>query len=304
MKKRGCIPLAFREFRYYCTEAFKSIFYNILMTLASTITVTGCLLFLGTFTLFSMNLSYISDQVREECKIVAYIDPAYSDAETEAVGADIEAIPNVSGIDLETKDEAFLGAREMLGEAGVSLDGMENDGFLRASYTVSVSDLTQAASTAAALREVDGVQEVHEQQDITNEVYNTTRVIKIALMISMLVLALIAVFIIANTIKLAVFAREKEIHIMKYVGATDWFIRWPFIIEGIIVGLVGGLISQLICMVLYGALSRAIAASSWFPFSLYPFSTVSGTLVLVLLLFGALMGAIGSIIAVRRHLKV
>lgn len=296
--------LAFREFRYYCTEAFKSIFYNILMTLASVITVTGCLLFLGTFTLFSMNLSYISDQVRAECKIVAYVDPSYSDGETEAVGADIRALPNVTEAELETKDEAFAGAKEMLGEAGVSLEGMENDGFLRASYTVSVADLTESAATAEALRGVEGIEEVHEQQDITNEVYNTTRVIKIALMVAMLVLALIAVFIVANTIKLAVFAREKEIHIMKYVGATDWFIRWPFIIEGIFVGLCGGLISQLVCMLLYGACARGVAASSWFPFDLYPFSTVSGTLAVVLLLFGSLMGAIGSLIAVRRHLKV
>jgi len=274
------------------------------MTLASVITVTGCLLFLGTFTLFSMNLSYITDQVREECKIVAYIDPAYSDGETEAVGADIRGISGVTDAVLETKAEALEGAKEMLGEAGVSLDGMENDGFLRASYTVSVDDLTKAASIAEALRGIEGVEDVREQQEITNEVYNTTRVIKIALMVAMGILALIAVFIISNTIKLSVFAREKEIHIMKYVGATDWFIRWPFIIEGIFVGLVGGLISQLFCMLLYGACRKAIAASAWFPFDLYAFSTVSGTLVLVLLLFGALMGALGSIIAVRRHLKV
>lgn len=298
------MQLAFREFRYYCTEAFKSIFFNILMTLASIITVTGCLLFLGTFTLFSMNLSYIADQVREECKIVAYIDPDCSDGETEAIGADIRAIEGVTDAALETKAQALEGAKEMLGEAGVSLDGMENDGFLRASYTVSVKDLTTSASIAEALREVEGVEDVREQQEITNEVYKTTRVIKIALMVAMGILALIAVFIISNTIKLAVFAREKEIHIMKYVGATDWFIRWPFIIEGIFVGLVGGLISQLTCMILYGACARAIAASAWFPFDLYAFSTVSGTLVLILLLFGALMGALGSIIAVRRHLKV
>lgn len=274
------------------------------MTLASVITVTGCLLFLGTFTLFSMNLSYIADQVREECKIVAYIDPSYSDGETEAVGADIRAIAGVTDAALETKAQALAGAKEMLGDAGAMLDGMENDGFLRASYTVSVADLTESAAIAEALRAIAGVEDVREQQEITNEVYGATRVIKIALMIAMGILALIAVFIISNTIKLAVFAREKEIHIMKYVGATDWFIRWPFIIEGIFVGLVGGLISQLVCMLLYGACAKAITDSAWFPFDLYPFSTVSGTLVLVLLLFGALMGALGSVIAVRRHLKV
>lgn len=274
------------------------------MTLASLATVTGCLLFLGTFTLFSMNLSYIADQVREECRIVAYVDPALSESQTAALESKICSIENVSAAELETKEQAFEGARAMLQEGGISIDNWEDDDFLRASYTISVHDLSFSAQTAEALRAVNGIADVSHQQDITDNVLRTTGVIKIVLMVAMGVLALIAVFIISNTIKLAVFAREREIHIMKYVGATDWFIRWPFIIEGIVVGLFGGLISQLVCMALYGACTRAVAGSVWFPFELRAFSTVSGSLVLILLLFGALMGALGSIIAVRRHLKV
>ena len=296
--------MVFREFRYFCSEAFKSIFHNFLMTLASLATVTGCLLFLGTFTLFSMNLSYIADQVREECRIVAYVDPALSESQTAALESTICRIENVSAAELETKEQAFEGARAMLEEGGISIDNWEDDDFLRASYTISVHDLSTSAQTAEALRAVDGIADVSHQQDITDNVLRTTEVIKIVLMVAMIVLALIAVFIISNTIKLAVFAREREIHIMKYVGATDWFIRWPFIIEGIVVGLFGGLISQLVCMALYGACTRAVAGSVWFPFELRAFSAVSGSLVLILLLFGALMGALGSIIAVRRHLKV
>ncbi len=296
--------MVFREFRYFCSEAFKSIFHNILMTLASLVTVTGCLLFLGTFTLFSLNLSFIADQVQEECKIVAYVDPALSDSETEALQDNLMRVSNVSDAVLETKKEAFENAKAMLAEGGISMDTWEDDDFLRASYTVSVQDLALSADTAKELRAVDGIEEVSQQQDITDNVLNTTSVIKAVLMVAMGVLALIAVFIISNTIKLAVFAREREIHIMKYVGATDWFIRWPFIIEGIIVGLCGGLISLLICMGLYGTCTNAVAGSVWFPFELHAFSTVAASLVLVLLLFGALMGALGSIIAVRRHLKV
>ncbi len=295
--------MAFREFRYFCGEAFKSLFHNILMTLASVVTVTGCLLFLGTFTLFSMNLGYIADQVQAECRIVVYVDPALSEAETEAMEATLLQVDNVSAADLETKEEAFAGAEAMLAEGGMSLAGFEDDDFLRASYTISLRDLSRSAETAEALRGVDGIVDVSHQQDITDSVLRTTDVIKVALMVAMGVLALIAIFIISNTIKLAVFAREREIHIMKYVGATDWFIRWPFIIEGIVVGLVGGLISQLACMGLYGAVTQAVA-NSVFPFDLHDFSMISGSLVLILLLFGALMGALGSAIAVRRHLKV
>lgn len=303
-RRKECIPLAFRELRYFCGEAFKSIFYNILMTLASVITVTGCLLFLGFFTLFSSNLSYIADQIKEECKIVAYINPDLSEAEARSIGSAILSVQNVSGADFETKAEAFEGAKKMLGNSRISLEGMEKDGFLRASYSVSVKNLEKSAETAQALRSVGGVQEVKEQQDITDAVLSTTSVIKIALMVAMILLALIAVFIISNTIKLAVFAREKEIHIMKYIGATDSFIRWPFIIEGIFVGLVGGLISLFACMAIYGGITSAIANSPWFPFTLRSFGNISGTLTLLLLIFGAIMGALGSIIAVRRHLKV
>lgn len=273
------------------------------MTLASVVTVTGCLLFLGTFTLFSMNLGYIADQVQNECRIVAYVDPALSETETAAMEEKLLAIENVSAAELETKAEAFAGAEAMLKEGGMSLAGFEDDDFMRASYTISLHDLGRSAETAEALRSVDGIADVSHQQDITDSVLRTTDVIKVALMVAMGVLALIAVFIISNTIKLAVFAREREIHIMKYVGATDWFIRWPFIIEGITVGLVGGVISQLVCMVLYGAVTRAVSGSV-FPFELHDFSLISGSLVLILLLFGALMGALGSAIAVRRHLKV
>ncbi len=297
--------MVFRELRYFCTEAFKSIFYNILMTLASVITVTGCLLFLGTFTLFSVNLGHIANQIQEECGLVAYMDPAISDTEIAAIGKAVQSLPNVSATELTTKAQALEEAKEIVGANSASLDGMEDDGFLRPSFTVSVHNLEKSASTAENLRSIEGIQEVKEQQDITNNVLSFTSVIKIALMIAMGILALIAIFIISNTIKLAVFAREKEIHIMKYVGATDWFIRWPFIIEGIFVGLVGGLVSLLSCMGIYGACMKAIAgAGSWFPFELIPFGSVSGILALILLLFGALMGALGSAIAVRRHLKV
>lgn len=297
--------MAFREFRYFCTEAFKSIFYNILMTLASVITVMGCLLFLGTFTLFSINLGHIANQIQEECGIVAYIDPSISESEYTEIEKQVRAVPNVSQTELTTKAQALEDAKEIVGVDSASLDGMENDGFLRSSYTVSVYNLEKSASTAEQLRNIPGIQEVKEQQDITNNVLSFTNVIKIALMVAMGLLALIAIFIISNTIKLAVFAREKEIHIMKYVGATDWFIRWPFIIEGIFVGLVGGLVSLLACMGIYGACMKAIAgAGAWFPFELIPFGSVFGILTLILLLFGALMGALGSAIAVRRHLKV
>lgn len=295
--------MAFREFRYFCSEAFKSVFFNFLMTLASVITVTGCLLFLGIFTLFSINLSYIADQVREDCKLVAYVDNTYSEEKTLALKEKIQQTAGVSGTELETQKEAFQNASRMLADAGLTMEGMEDEDFLRASYTITVENLEESAKVAEALRGIEGIEEVREQQDITDKVFHATKSIKTALLIGMAVLALIAVFIISNSIKLAVFAREREIHIMKYVGATDWFIRWPFIIEGMLVGLVGGIISLGISLASYGYITHAVQ-SLINAFDLRTTAEIFWPLTALLLLFGMLMGALGSLIAVSRHLKV
>ncbi len=295
--------MAFRELRYFSGEAIKSIIYNPLMTLASVITVTGCLLFLGVFMLFSVNLSFIADQVQEDCKLVAYIESDYSDAATTALKDRIMGVTGVRDAELETQKQAFENAGKMLRDAGVSLEGMEDDSFMRASYTITVENLENSAQIAEALRTITGIEEVREQQDITDKVFSATEAIKVALIIAMCILALIAVFIIANSIKLAVFAREREIHIMKYVGATDWFIRWPFIIEGIIVGALGAAISLVICLSAYGYVAGAIKGFLN-AFDLRTTGELVWPLTLLLLFFGAAMGAIGSGIAVRRHLKV
>ena len=295
--------MAFRELRYFSGEAIKSIIYNPLMTLASVITVTGCLLFLGVFMLFSVNLSFIADQVQEDCKLVAYIESSYSDTATAALKDRIMGISGIKDAALETQKQAFENAGKMLTDAGVSLEGMEDDSFMRASYTITVENLENSAQIAEALRDIKGIEEVREQQDITDKVFSATEAIKVALIISMCILALIAIFIIANSIKLAVFAREREIHIMKYVGATDWFIRWPFIIEGIIVGALGAAISLVICLSSYGYVAGAIKGFLN-AFDLRTTGELVWPLTLLLLFFGAAMGAIGSGIAVRRHLKV
>ncbi len=295
--------MVFREFRYFSGEALKSIFYNPLMSLASVITVTGCLLFLGVFMLFSVNLSYIADQVQEDCKLVAYVESSYSEEATTALGDRIRGIPGITDAALETRRQAFENAGKMLSDAGVSMEGMEDDSFMRASYTITVENLEDSAAIAESLRAISGVEEVREQQDITDKVFTVTEAVKVALVVAMAILALIAVFIISNSIKLAVFAREREIHIMKYVGATDWFIRWPFIIEGILVGILGGAISLAVCLLSYGFVARA-TQGILNAFDLRTTAQLAWPLTLLLLLFGAFMGAIGSGIAVRRHLKV
>jgi len=273
------------------------------MTLASVVTVTGCLLLFGVFMLFSVNLNYITQQVQSQCEIQAYINIDYTKEQAQALKDEIEKIPNVKEAVLETKDQAFENYKAMLGEDAVALDGLETEDFLRNSYKITLDDLRMSESLVGEVSKIEGVSDVRNRKDILDKIINVTDLIKSMSFYSMLLLSVIAIFIISNTIKLAVHAREKEIHIMKYVGATDWFIRWPFIIEGIIVGIIGAALAFLLTSVSYNYVYAALR-SFLDIFDLRQPSSMVFLLISSLFSFGAVMGAAGSLIAVRRHLKV
>ncbi len=292
--------MAFRELRYYLGEACKSLWYNRIMTLTSIVTVTGCLLLFGVFMLFSININYISDQVMAKCEMQAFINEDSSEADLARVKAEIEKLDNVASVTAETQEQAFANLKEMLGDSAAGLD---DGSFLRPSCIIALKDLSLAIETVDQIAAINGVEEVKNRQDIVNGLLATERAVRIGGIIAMLFLSVIAVFIISNTIKLAVHARSREINIMKYVGATDWFIRWPFIIEGIIIGFIGGGIALLLSTIGYNWVVSAMIGFLNI-FELKSMSSLIALLSTSLLLFGGIMGALGSLIAIRRHLKV
>lgn len=292
--------MAFRELRYYLSEACKSLWYNRIMTLTSIVTVTGCLLLFGVFMLFSININYIADQVMAQCEVQAFISKDSTDADLQRVKSQIEQLDNIEAVEAETQEQAFRNLQEMLGETA---SGLDDGTFLRPSCIIAIKDLSLVLETVDQIAEIEGVEEVKNRQDIVNGLLATERAVRIGGIIAMIFLSIIAIFIISNTIKLAVHARSREINIMKYVGATDWFIRWPFIIEGIIIGFIGGGIALLLSSLGY---NWVISAMTGFlnVFDLKTMSSLIGLLTAALMLFGGFMGAIGSLIAIRRHLKV
>ena len=292
--------MAFRELRYYLGEACKSLWYNRIMTLTSIVTVTGCLLLFGVFMLFSININYIADQVMAQCEVQAFISKDSTDADLQRVKSQIEQLDNIEAVEAETQEQAFRNLQEMLGETA---SGLDDGTFLRPSCIIAIKDLSLVLETVDQIAEIEGVEEVKNRQDIVNGLLATERAVRIGGIIAMIFLSIIAIFIISNTIKLAVHARSREINIMKYVGATDWFIRWPFIIEGIIIGFIGGGIALLLSSLGY---NWVISAMTGFlnVFDLKTMSSLIGLLTAALMLFGGFMGAIGSLIAIRRHLKV
>ena len=301
--KRRVVTTLFRELRYYCKEAFQCIWYNKIMAATSIITVMGCLLLFGFFLVVGINVSYITRQIEGQCEIQAYFPVSIEDDQMLAAQTAIQALPNVKSVQLETREQAFENYRNSLGESAAVMEGLDPGNFLPPSCRIVPKDLTHLDELVEQVKSVYGIEEVINHRETVNNVISVTSAIRKGCIICTLLLAVIAIFIISNTIKLDVYARHKEIHIMKYVGATDWFIRWPFIIEGIIVGLIGAIISIaiLITVTLLSANALEVFAGI---FELKPSSQTLPLISGILAAFGAFIGAVGSIFAVRRHLHV
>ncbi len=288
---------------YYLKQAFSSFFHNGAMTIASIITVTSCLFLFAAFLLFGFNAEFVGSQIQSQCQIIAYVDIDASDAEARRVFNEISELSNVKEATLETKEEALKNYREFLGKDAIALENLDNNGFLRYSVQISMQDLAKTDDLVKEVQNISGVAEVKNQGDVISKVLRFTTFVNHASIAVMILLACISVFIISNTIKLAVYARRREIHIMKFVGASDRFIRWPFMIEGMLVGIIGSIISLGLC--LWGYYKLVLAVYANFPIvSLCSFISVAPVVIGAVVIFGLLIGMIGSSIAVRRHLKV
>lgn len=303
MRKTGCIILVFRNLRYYIKNASSSFARNGIMTFASFITVTCCLFLFGVFLMFTSNLSYITNQIESQCEIQAYLGSAASPHTQQNAYNAILSLENVSDATIETKEQAFKNFKEQLGENSDVLEGVEADEFLRTSIKVSLKDIRKSDDTAKRIEKITGIETVKNRQDIVNKVVRFTGVVNKGSLIAMFILLIIAVFIIQNTIKLSVYAREEEVHIMKFVGATDRFIRMPFVIEGIMIGTLGFIVSYTVIALGYNAAISSIENLIQL-FEFLPIQKCAFPLALCMAAFGIFMGAAGSGISLKRYLKV
>lgn len=302
-KREGCTISMFRNLKYYIKSASSSFVRNGIMTIASFITVTCCLFLFGVFLLFTTNMNYISEQIEAQCEIIARININVDDERQQAIFNQILSIENVADAELETKAQAFNNFKKKLGEDADVMEGLDKEDFLRSSIKITLKDIRETNKTIAFVSIIDGVDEVENHQDIVGKVVKFTSAVKSGSAIAMLVLLLIAVFIIQNTIKLSVYAREKEIHIMKFVGATDQFIRMPFVIEGIMIGFLGFIVSFVVIALGYNAAIGSVASL----INLFEFVSLQQCIVQLavsMAAFGVLMGAAGSGMSLKRHLKV
>lgn len=293
-----------RAIKYYGKQASKNVFSNGWMSLASIFTVIASLLVFGIFFVLTLNLNYIATQFESDYEIILVVDETYNDEQTKALEEKIKAVGNIDSITFDSKENRLETLKQDMGENAVLFDGYETDNPLRDWYKVTLSDLSQTKSIVEQFRNIEGIVKVILNQDTVDSLLSATSyIMKISIAI-MIALGIISIFIIANTIKLTVFSRGKEINIMKYVGATDWFIRWPFIIEGIMIGLIGSVIALLVIIFGYNGLTSFISKLGVSFVSFKPVLDVIPYLIPMFLCVGIFLGGIGSLISVRKHLKV
>ena len=293
------------KLKYSFSEAKKNVTRNGLMSIASLFTIACCLMILGLFAIISVNVNSITAQIKDQCEVQLYINADTAPERVDQIGEEIKKIENVKESTLFTKQQMLDYAKEdMFGENQELLDGFDEDNPFSDSYKIILIDISSTDETVSALSQIADVEKVVNKQDIVNIVLSASSVIKKFSIAIMLVLLLVAIVIISNTVKLTVFNRRKEINIMKYIGATDRFIRVPFVLEGLIIGFLGAVLAFLVVFWGYFALLRYVNAMNFGVFELVGLSTVAPFIAILFVLFGSMIGVVGSAISMRKYLHV
>ena len=292
-----------RTSEYFVQEVLRSLRRNNWMSFASIGTVAVSLFVLGVFLLLVLNMNRMASALESQVQISVYLEDGLSADDRQDIASDIEALQGIESIRYISKDEAKARLEDRLGDQKYLLDALGDKNPLPDSFEVVVKSPDLVETAAKAIDRMDGVQEAKYGQDVIEHLFAITRLIRIFGLVLMVLLAGATLFIISNTIRLTVFARRKEIAIMKYVGATDWFIRWPFLLEGMVLGFVGGVIAAVALRSFYAAMAAKITDTLTF-FPLMPQYPSMNYITVALLLTGMAIGALGSALSLKRFLKV
>ena len=289
---------------YALKQTFSQIWRNKSMYFISVLAITAMMLILGIFFISFVNVDMFTTTLNKDYNVIqVYLDEDNDGARDKACGREIEALDGVDSVVYETKKEALNKLRARWGENGYLLDNLQQNP-LPNSYLVYVEDKDAADAVAEAVTEIEGVDDVTYYRDTIEKLARVTKFIETGSMIAMLFLIVVSVIIVANTIKLTVHNRAQEIGIMKYLGATDWFVRAPFILGGIVIGLVSSVISTGLIYAIYTKVIDLIQADimRMLSVNLVPADYLVGNLLVMCAALGVGIGTCGSIISIRRFL--
>ncbi|GIO01346.1 permease-like cell division protein FtsX [Brevibacillus laterosporus] len=286
-------------------EGVKNLGRNGWMTFASVSAVTITLLILGVFLLLALNVNHMAKLVENQVEIRVFMDVTSDKAVAESLQKQVKALPAVETVTYVPKAQGLKDLREQLGENGKLLDGLEKENPLPDALVVKTKEPKDVDFVAKQVKEMEHIEDVDYGADTVNNLFAATNILRNVGIFFIIGLAFTAMFLIANTIKLTIVARRREIEIMKLVGATNWFIRWPFFVEGLFMGVMGAIIPITILTVGYYYLLQQIRASMYSSMlPLLPMNPFAYQVGLLLIGIGAFIGIWGSMLSVRKFLKV
>jgi cell division transport system permease protein len=305
MRKGVNTDMKFDSVKYFIKDALKSITRNKTLSIASIATVAATLFILGVITLTMVNVNKGVAQLGSKVEVKVFLKDEITEEQKTNLKVTLEAIDGVNEVNIETKEQALEKVKEQLKDnADVLTAGFQEKNPFPGSYTVKVDKPEVVDAIITGVKDVEGIEAIKDARDIIEKISKLTSSVKVVGTISFLVFILVSLFLIGNTIKITVYSRKREIGIMKYVGATDWFIRWPFIIEGVFLGIVGGIISAFVLSFAYGAIVSKMSADVLMGFSLVGVSYVWKVIIWEFILAGIFIGTVGSIVSMRKFLKV
>lgn len=286
-------------------EGFKNLSRNGWMTFASVSAVTITLLILGVFLMLAMNIQHLVQTVEKQVEIRVSLDVTADQATVQKVEGALAKLPEAAEVKFVPKAEGLQNLKKSFGERGTLFNGLEKENPLPDSFIVKAKTPQQTGALAKKIQAVDGVKKVNYAEQTTQKLFAITDVIRFVIVAFIIALAFTAMFLIANTIKLTIVARRREIEIMKLVGATNGFIRWPFFIEGALMGVLGAILPIVILTAGYGYLIDFVEQQLALYFlDLLPVYPLAFQVSLILLGIGAFIGIWGSLMSVRRFLRI
>lgn len=297
------------SFFYLVKQGFKNLWNNRLMSLASIGVLVSCMLLIGAAALLSVNVSNVVDELEDQSEAIVYLDDGTSDADRERIRKDIIATGKISTVEFISKEEALSSMMESMGSEGLLFDAYKDNNNLPDSYRITFDDVSHLENTVAAIEKIDGVFSVSAMTEVANVITGIKKMAYIGGIVIIGLLIAVSLMIVGNTIKITVFSRRREISIMKYVGATNGFIRLPFVVEGMSLGIISGAIAYGLIYFGYDYLTNWVLSqkSDWFSMivsGMVPFSAISSQLLIGFLCGGALIGVFGCAAFIGKHLKV
>ena len=295
--------MAKHDFRYFAHEGLSNMFSHGFMSFAAIGITVACLLIMGTFTLVAVNANQLLRDLEQENEILAYVDDSYDETQARALQKKLQSIPNVASAAFISKEEAMEEFKAQYPDEALFQD-LDRE-ILRDRYAIKIADLRQQKQTVEQVKAVEGIAKVNAYEEIAGGFITVRNVATVVCVALIAILFVVSVFIISNTIKLTTFDRREEIAIMRMVGATNGFIRWPFVYEGFLFGILGAAVAFLLQWGLYEAVARGVANNDTLQLiSIIPFTEMWEPVAVSFAAAGIVIGVGGSLSAIRKFLQV